>query len=419
MKILWFSHIVPYPPKGGALQRNFNLIAQLASEHRVWLLTFNQRALIPSAPALDAAIAGLKPYCEQVSVLPLPGDHSAPAKASLIVKSAFTSAPYAVNWSRSAAMERLFRETVQSFRPDLIHYDAIGLAHYHHRSIPACQVLNHQNIESAMMLRRSEQEPNLLKKLYFRGEAEKIRRYERLHCPRFDLNVTVSDVDTATLEATVPGVKAEVIPNGVDISYFTPGPAGEEEEGSLVFAGGMGWYPNRDAMLYFADQLWPMLKRSEPNVRMTVVGRRPPARLVELSRRDPNFSVPGYVDDVRPYLKRASVYVCPIRDGGGTRLKLLDAMAMGKPIVATSIAIEGTDSVPGRHVLVGDRPEEFVSRVVTALRDPALRRTLSRQARSLVEEEYDWTHIGKKINGLYGRLAASHRPAAPERHEAR
>ena len=419
MRILWFSHIVPYPPKGGALQRNFNLIAQLASQHRVSLLTFNQHALISGESALETAVAELGTFCERVKVLPLPADRSIPSKTSLIVKSAFTRTPYAVNWSQSAAMERLFRETVDSFQPDLIHYDAIGLAHYHDTSIPASQVLNHQNIESAMMRRRAQQEPNPLKRLYFHGEAEKIRRYERWHCPRFDLNVTVSDVDTATLQATVPGVRAEVIPNGVDVSYFTPGPARDEEEGTLVFAGGMGWYPNRDAMLYFAEVLWPMLKRQVPSVRMTVVGRRPPAKLVELSRRDPSFRVAGYVDDVRPYLARASIYVCPIRDGGGTRLKILDAMAMAKPVVATTGAIEGTASVPGRHVLVGDRPEEFVSCVVRALGDPALRWELAREARSLVEAEYDWNLIGRKMNRLYAGLASSRRPAGQVDHEPR
>jgi sugar transferase (PEP-CTERM/EpsH1 system associated) len=407
MKILWLSHNIPYPPKGGVLQRNYNLLRQLTAHHRVFLLAFNQRALLRTAADVDAAVVALRRHCEEVQVLPLPGDRNAWSKASLVVRSAFTRKPYTVNWSRSADMERLVHAAVESFQPDLIHYDTIGLAEYHLSSPLIPQVLNHHNVESAMMGRRCRRERNVFKRLYFRQEAAKLSRYERAWCPRFDTNITVSGEDAAALAQAVPGLRTDVIPNGVDISYFTPGPEEEEEEARLVFAGGMGWYPNRDAMLYFAEEIWPLLKQSRPAVQMTVIGRRPHARLVNLSRRDPNFVLTGYVDDVRPHLARAAVYVCPIRDGGGTRLKILDALAMGKPIVATSLAIEGTKCVPGRHALIADRPEEFATRVVQVLDDRELRRALSREARALAEEEYDWTFIGRRMNQLYSGLASA------------
>jgi glycosyltransferase involved in cell wall biosynthesis len=304
-------------------------------------------------------------------------------------------------------MERLVVATIDSFRPDLIHYDTIGLAEYRTSSPLIPQVLNHHNIESAMMWRRCQRERNVFKRLYFRQEAAKLSRYERDCCPRFDMNITVSGEDAAALERTVPDLRTEVIPNGVDISYFTPGPEEEEEEGRLVFAGGMGWYPNRDAMLYFAEAIWPLLKQRRPTIQITVIGRRPPARLLNLSRRDPSFILTGYVDDVRPHLARARVYVCPIRDGGGTRLKILDALAMGKPIVATSLAIEGTKCVPEKHALIADRPEEFAARVLQVLDNRELRRALSREARALAEEEYDWTFIGRRMNQLYSGLASA------------
>jgi glycosyltransferase involved in cell wall biosynthesis len=195
----------------------------------------------------------------------------------------------------------------------------------------------------------------------------------------------------------------EEIPNGVDLKYFYQLNL-DKEKHSLIFAGGMKWYPNRSAMLFFADKVWPLLKKEVPDVKMTVIGREPPAEIMSLARNDEHFRVTGFVDDVRPYIDKTMVYVCPIQDGGGTRLKVLDALAMGKPIVAHPIALEGIDIEPEKHVLVARTPEEFVSQIVRLFRDSSLYRRLSEEGRRLVLEKYDFEKIGEKLSRAYNEV---------------
>jgi len=403
MKILWLSHLVPYPPKGGVLQRSFNLVREISKNNDIYLLAFNQKALLPNDQDLKNAVSALREYCSEIKVVQLPADKSALSWYALVLKSFFTKKPYTVNWNWCARMKETMTQVVRDFNPDLIHYDTIGLAEYfqHARAIP--QVLNHHNIESAMMGRRAKKERNVLKKLYFYQEAKKIEKYEKRFCRLFQFNLTVSDEDGLTLKKIDPEIKTEVIPNGVDTSYFTPGAEKSDDE-TLIFAGGMNWYPNRDAMLYFGEEIWPLIKARKPSVKMYVIGQSPPQELMKMSKEDPNLIITGYVDDVRAYFGRASVYVCPIRDGGGTRLKILDALSSGIPVVANSIAAEGIKVTPGEDIIIQDRPEDFAKAVLYLLEHPDERRRLSLKGRKLVEGTYSWEIIGKKLTNLYESL---------------
>jgi glycosyltransferase involved in cell wall biosynthesis len=183
------------------------------------------------------------------------------------------------------------------------------------------------------------------------------------------------------------------------------------EEHSLVFAGGMKWYPNRSAMLFFANKIWPLLKKEVPDVKMTVIGREPPAEVVNLTRNDGQFKVTGFVDDVRPYIDKAMVYVCPIQDGGGTRLKILDALAMGKPIVAHPVAVEGIDIEPEKQVLIAETPQEFVDQIVRLFGDSNLYRRLSEGGRKLVVEKYDFEKVGEELSCAFNEVAGNSRSA--------
>lgn len=400
MKILWLSHNIPYPPKGGVLQRNYNLVKEIAKYNKIFLVAFNQKALLPTDADIKDALNALKKYCEEIEVIPLPSEETKWGKKRLLAKSIFTKKPYTVNWNQSNEMKKLVEKVTCSFNPDLIHYDTVGLAEYYNPSYDGPQVLNHHNIESAMMLRRYQKEKNILKRLYFYQEAKKIEQYEKKYCGLFHANLTVSEDDGVILKRLLPEIKIEIISNGVDTAYFCP-TKGKTQKISLIFGGGMGWYPNRDAMLWFADEIWPLIKKEYPDIKITVIGRKPPDKLIKLSKDDSNFIVTGYVDDVRPYFEEALIYVCPIRDGGGTRLKILDALSMGKPIVATTIAVEGIKVIPNKHVLIADAPEQFVAQIVKLIEDKDLREMLSVEGRKLVEENYDWAIIGKKLNNIY------------------
>jgi sugar transferase (PEP-CTERM/EpsH1 system associated) len=402
MNILWLSHVVPFPPKGGVLQRSFNLLREISKSNNIYLVAFNQKALLPDGHHIDEAISALKKYCCEIQVIPLPADKSKWSKNILIWKSFFTEKPYTVNWNYSADMMRAIVNVLKEFKPHVIHYDTIGMAEYFQYNLPG--VLNHHNIESHMMLRRAQKEKNCLKKMYFYQEAKKIERYEKKVCKLFQSNLVVSDEDKSILKRIAPAAIIDIVPNGVDTSYFVPSAEMPDNE-TLIFAGAMNWYPNKDAMLFFADEIWPLLKAKRPTIKMIVVGQSPPARLLALNKHDPNFIVTGYVDDVRSYFKQASIYICPMRDGGGTRLKILDSLASGIPTVATSMAVEGIKITPGENVIIANKPEEFSNEILSLIDNPGKRKWLSTEGRHLVDTLYDWYNIGSHLNDVYKRLA--------------
>jgi polysaccharide biosynthesis protein PslH len=173
------------------------------------------------------------------------------------------------------------------------------------------------------------------------------------------------------------------------------------EPGHLIMVSGMNWFPNRDAVLLMADSIWPELTKVMPDARLTIVGASPPQAILELAARDRRVTATGFVDDVRPYMERAQVYLCPMRDGGGTRLKILDALAMGVPIVATQMALEGIDVVADIDVLVANNPGEFVKQIVRLVGDPALWHQLQTNGRAFVERHFAWPVIRREMETAF------------------
>ena len=267
----------------------------------------------------------------------------------------------------------------------------------------ALKVLNHHNVESDMMFRRAKKEKNILKKSYFYLEAYKLRVYEKNEINNFNINVTCSDLDSLRIETLSPGVATHVIPNGVDTDFFSASNKVTPDPYYLVFIGGMSWYPNREAMLFFARQVWPLLKEKIPGIHMHVVGEAPPEELHELAKVDDNYHVHGFVDDVKSIFYQAGIYVCPISDGGGTKLKILDALAMGKPIVAHRIACEGIDVIDGTNVLFAEAPEEYVYNIKKLIEDQTLMEELGVNNRKLILEKYSYRVIGGDLLKLLER----------------
>lgn len=409
MEILWLSHFVPYPPKGGSLQRSYNLLREIAKRHNVFLLAFVQEDLLRLVfPDIGAgrseAMRELKRLCKDVRFVDIPCEKKMYGKYQLAFKSIFTSTPYTVNWLRHKVMEKEILSVRAHRNFDIVHFDTISLAPYADLLDEESAVLNHHNIESHMMLRRAENERSWFKKWYFYQEGRKLRRFEQIHCGKFGANFTCSILDSRRLKALDATLRIEEVPNGVDVEYFKP--RGEPIlPMRLVFAGGLNWYPNREAMRYFAREVWPLTKQKVPGVSIDVIGATPPEDLLALSRSDETFRVHGYVDDVRPYLNQAAIYVCPIRDGGGTKLKLLDAFAMAKPTVAHPVACEGIDVVDGRDVLLASTPEEFASRIGFLCENDTVRQSMGENARRLVVEQYAYSTIGSKLSSIYLSLS--------------
>lgn len=408
MKILWLSHLVPYPPKGGVLQRSYNLVRELSKHHDVTLLAFIQSDLIKSRlstmdAGLNEARQHLSQYCSKVEFIEIPSENSTYGKYLLALKSLFTYDPYTINWLKSDLMRTAILQTTDQTKFDLVHFDTISLAHYINLFPTTVKALDHHNIESHMMLRRAEIEKNLLKKIYFHREGKKLLRYEKAVCTMFNVHVTCSTLDSDRLREIDKSLYIKEVPNGVDIDYFYPQPENENPD-SLIFAGSLSWYPNKDAMNFFAYKIWPTLKNKHPNITMNIVGSSPPDDLLNMSTQDKNFKVHGFVDDVRDYISAASIYVCPIRDGGGTKLKILDSFAMGMATVAHPKSCEGIAAVDGDNVLFATTPYEFVDKIQLLLNDHELRARLGKNARKTAISMYSYTSIGNNIANEYTHL---------------
>jgi glycosyltransferase involved in cell wall biosynthesis len=270
-------------------------------------------------------------------------------------------------------------------------------------------VFDDHNAEYVLQQRAFEtdvrQPRHWIEALYSLIQWKKLSRYEATVCRLADRVVAVSEADKATLQRLVPGLDVTVVPNGVDVGYYTsadiqPLPLPSH---SLIFTGKMDFRPNVDAGLWFCQEVLPLVRRRMPDVRFYIVGQSPHRRVLRLTD-DPAVTVTGYVDDVRPYIAGACVYVIPLRIGGGTRLKVLEAMAIGKPIVSTSLGCEGFQGlVPGRELSLADTPEEFAQQVIGLLDDASRRERLGQAARRFVEEQYDWRLIVPKLERAYER----------------
>jgi len=406
VKILWLSHFLPYPPKGGALQRSHNLLRQAAGRHEVHLVSLNQWKNLPTPDAVGEAIDFLKNLCKRVEVFPIPSDAARWRWMMMSMASYLRSSPYDVNWLKNKGMEKYLEKVSKTETFDLVHVDTIGLYPYVSAFSGTPVVLNHHNVESHMMRRRYEKETNGLKKIYFHRESSKLERYEREVCGKCALNLVVSDLDGIRLKETVGNVRYSVIPNGVDVDYFRLNEKNATKREGLIFVGAMDWYPNREAVRFFLKDIWPKLLEEKPDRRVTFIGKNPPQILLEASKHSA-IHAPGFVDDVRPFLDGAGIYVCPIRDGGGTRLKILDALAMEIPLVATGMAVEGLDLEDELHYLKAETAEEFATQINRLENDPILCRSLAVRGQRFVEERYSWDVIGEELARTYEKAVSS------------
>jgi polysaccharide biosynthesis protein PslH len=402
-RILWLSHILPYPLESGVILRSYNLIKELSKQHEITLLAFNQKDNCPTQNHIDQAIAELSKYCKVAGVVDIPSEKSKAARLSLVAKGFMPNQTYTNLWLTSSEFELSLSRLLTEESYDLIHYDTISLAQYWRPIAGAKSSLNHHNIESLMMLRRSENERNLAKKIYTWFEGVKLKTYEARACKNFDVNLTCSELDVERLNEITSVDRCVSIPNGVDTEFFKPEP-GPKIPCSMVFTGSLSWYPNRDSVHYFFKQVWPLVIDKEPKASITIIGKHPPQWLLELQRNDARVQLAGFVDDVRPYMNKAEVYICPIRDGGGTKLKMLNALAAGSCIVADPIACEGLDVKDGEHVLLAKDPEKFASAVLNAFENGDLRRQVGNNARELASRKYEFKKIGGELARLYSEL---------------
>lgn len=408
MKILFLTPQLPYPPHQGTAIRNYNLIANLASGHEVHLLSF-----VRSRGELERATP-LRTRCRSIETALAPQRPFLRRFLSLFL----SPLPDMALRLPSAEFKAKLRTLLERERFDVVEVEGIEMSPYleqiagdREQGGKPLIVFDDHNAEYVLQRRAFETDACDVRRwigaLYSLIQWWKLSRYEAAICRLADRVVAVSEVDAEALRALVPGLRVDVVPNGVDTEFYNvqiPMTKSQLVIGhwSLVFTGKMDFRPNVDAVIWFCRKVLPLVRREVPDVRFYIVGRSPHRRVLRLAR-DPAVTVTGYVDDVRPHIAAASVYVVPLRVGGGTRLKVLEALACGKAIVSTSLGCEGLGLTPGRELLVADTPQEFARCMVELLRSPERREELGQAARRFAEERYDWRLIVPRLERVYGR----------------
>ena len=299
-------------------------------------------------------------------------------------------------------MRMKIREIVKTAKIDLIHVDMLPLSVYFNEFSELPKLLVNHNVESVRLYRWFQTESNPLKKLYLGIQWLKLKSFERSAMNKFDCCVVVSEIDKSQLIQMGVNNSMFVVPNGTDTDFFRP--MGKKTiDDSVLWIGHMDVHSNKDAVLYFWREIYPLLRKDYPRVRVTFVGTAPPKEIADAAKRDTQVRVTGFVNDIRPYLDESAIMVVPIRIGSGTRLKILDAMAMGKAIVSTSIGCEGLDVRDGKNILVADNPEGFARKTIELLKNQKMRGDLEKEARKTAET-YDWKLIREKQELVYERI---------------
>lgn len=401
MQILWVKVGGLWPLNMGGRLRSFHILSELCRRHPVTLVTTHGPGDDPEG------LAAQLPWCEKVVSIPYAIPKRGTARfATALFRSWFSPLPVDLWKCHIPALRHEVERLMAAGSADLCVADfLVAMPNVPlGRRVPV--VLFAHNVEHTIWQRLTQVESRPWRRAVLEVEWRKIRRYERRACARASLTIAVSDIDRARLATNAPGARVHAIPTGVDASFFAPN-GRPTRPLALVFSGSMDWYPNEDAILNFVGAILPCIRREVPKASLTVVGRNPSRRL-RAAAVAAGVRITGTVEDVRPYVAEAAVYVLPLRVGGGTRLKLFEALAMEKAVVSTTVGAEGLPLVPGEHFIQADEPADFASAVVALLRDPARRRALGSAGRRLVEERYSWAKVGREFEAQCEEAIKSH-----------
>jgi glycosyltransferase involved in cell wall biosynthesis len=403
-KLLFLCQTLPFPPDGGVLIRTYNVLRLLAREFDVTALCFYRSATHPTDQRVRDSAAALAPLAK-VHVFPIPQEHS---KVRLVfdhLRSTLKSRAYTVFAYDSADFRNKLREAIASTKFDLVHVDSLDLVGYLPELGDLPVVCVHHNVESSLLRRRASTSSGIVSR-YMAMQARLTEEEERRWCKEVDLNVAVSPIDRDSFIELAPDSRFTVVPNGVDTHGFRPAGADVEVPEGIVFVGGFTWQPNRDAMEFFCRSILPAIRERGVNPSVTWVGRAP-ADIVREYKERYGVHLTGYVDDIRPIVTRAACYVAPLLSGGGTRLKILDAWAMGKAVVSTAVGCEGLDARDGENILIRDSAQDFADGVIEVLTNTALRERLEDDARETAVQTYDWEVIGRPMLERYHEVYRS------------
>jgi glycosyltransferase involved in cell wall biosynthesis len=404
MRILWVKAGKLLPVDTGGKIRSYNILRHLARSHAVTLLTYYGGK---RDEGYEAAIENEFPGAK--TIYTAAPDADALAQGFDYLKRLVDPAPYAVSKFTHSNVRMAVSRLMNSGEFDAAVCDFLSASQNFAKDLPVPTVLFQHNVETALWKRMASTETHPIKKFFFGIEARKMARYERQTLGRLRHVIAVSENDRGLMLEMDPTCHIVVVPTGVDTKKFPVAPPSKLDPPRIVFTGSMDWEPNIDAVDYFCQQIWPKILGAYSNARFQIVGRSPHPKVKRLASE--SIEVTGTVPSVADYLRDAAVVVVPLRIGGGTRLKIYEAMAMGKAMVSTSIGAEGLDVTSGRDIILADDAATFADSILLLLRDEALRRKYEAAATELASR-FDWSKIVEQFAGVLHAAADAHRPAA-------
>jgi glycosyltransferase involved in cell wall biosynthesis len=403
LNILIVSAQFPYPPRSGFSTRVYQLARQLSARHDVTLLSY----------AFPHERDGVASLATQMSVRAV--EWTAPPAISKRVTQALTIAsprPYYCRDIYSESMQQAIDDVCSTGSFDAVQVESSFLCDFRFpRNMRL--VIDEHNVEYEVFERMSEGERSLPRRAFNRLEYLRCRRFEQAWWRRADACVVTSERELPTVRASAPGTPVAVVPNAVDLDYFTPSGTPAEPH-TIVFNGILTYRPNVDAAHFLIDEVWPLVRDRYPDARMTLVGRTDGVDTRSLM--GPGVELLGEVPDIRPYIGRAAVVAVPVRIGGGTRLKVVEALAMGKATVSTALGCEGLAVRDREHLLIADDAGAFAARIFDVFESPDLGQALGQGGRRLIQDNYSWDLAGARLESLYRQIAGDETgpPMEPE-----
>jgi glycosyltransferase involved in cell wall biosynthesis len=403
LNILCVSQMPASPPRFGAQTRIHGLMTQLARRHDL-----TAAMLVDDEFDADECRRAMQTYCREVLLVPNPYGRESLAKRLLQLRSLASTQSFERLRVTLPALQQTLDRVLRARRFDVVNLEFPYLGHYNLRQAPPGErlpslVVDSHEIAYDLARQFARASGNLGRRLYAGANWRKLRHEELGTYRDADGVYLCSAPDERRLLDQVPGVRTAVIPNAADVEYYQPRPTDQPPDGrTVVYFGLLSTIPNIDAVVHFMRDIWPRIAAAHPETRCKIIGGRAPPSLLALAA--PRVELTGFVSDLRPHLAAAAVVVVPLRLGGGTRLKIVEAMAMGKAIVSTTLGAEGIKVVPGRDILVEDEPAAFADAVHRLLAEPGLAASIGQSARQLAVERYGWSEAARALEGFYRRI---------------
>lgn len=372
-----------------------HLLINLASQHQVTLICME-----PDNEDQARGIEVIKSHGVTIETVPVARNQKKEYKRIYQLLSLFSSKPYQYQQYYSPDMQGVIDQHLNSNKYDLLMVEFSQMGYYQLNTVIPTYVDQH-NVEYEIMHRTFETEKNPLRKLLAFSEWKKYHHQEIDNCNKFTACLTTSERDADILKERSPAMPCHVIPNGVDSTYFKADSTATLDPNMVLFTGTISYYPNTEGVLWFYQNIWPLIIKKNPDAVFCIAGKSPPPEVLKLAESDKSVQVTGMVDDMRDYYNKAAVVVVPLRVGGGTRLKILEGMAMSKAIISTSVGAEGIDHTDGKDILLRDTPEAFSEAVLSVMSDESARIALENAGRALVESKYDWQAISANLSEIF------------------